>query len=243
MTPALDGSNYAINFFGTSQAVTLSTTNTNDLIVVDIVTTGGPVTSVTASGLTFSPHASAYNSASGVERWTAVASGTLSSETITVNTTSSGVLIVVVFGVSGANTSSPWQVSAVTGENASGGVDPLSISPTAAAFVVGLYQSTITNAPTAGSGFTAILDGSTSGAGICSEYEVVASSGAVSVTLNTGAGNATAGIVDAIAPAGGGASQTPYNPWPQMGPILAQHHKPFSGWTRRFERRHRPLRG
>ena len=161
MTLALDGSIFGVNFAGSSQAVQLTTSNPNDVIIVDILTTGGPVSSVTASGLTFAQRASAYWSSplSGMERWYAVSGGVLSSLSITVDTAVASFLGVLAYGVSGANTSSPFQVSSVTGENGSGGVDPLSISPTGNAFVTAFYGGSSTSTYTPGSGFADVSGG------------------------------------------------------------------------------------
>lgn len=204
MVLALDGSGYGLAFFGNSQAAVLTTTQSNDVIIVDIYTQGGPITSVTAPGLTFAQRASAYLSIVGLERWWAIAASPLSAVSITVNSTTNGNLVPVAYGISGANTSSPFQVASVTAENVSGGVDPLSITTTGAAMVIAAYETQLTPNITAGSGFTPIFDATTAAINTCIEYQIEASAGTVSPTLATGAGMAQAGIVDAIAPASAG---------------------------------------
>ena len=103
------------NFSSTNTGtVTLTTANTNDVIVVAVnsrLATGGPktVSSVTASGLTFVQR-KAYNPSddtpSDLEVWWAIASAALTAEVITVNL--SGTVdgcVIQAFGVTGANVS------------------------------------------------------------------------------------------------------------------------------------------
>jgi hypothetical protein len=106
---ALDGSGFNGGFSGSTASVTLTTGSSPDVIIVFAkaeISSPPTVSSVTASGLTFYHRASiTYSNFHNVEEWYAVASGNLSSVSITV--TFSGTQnygVVLAFGISGANT-------------------------------------------------------------------------------------------------------------------------------------------
>lgn len=220
MALALDGSAHNNSGGASSLGASLTTTNTNDIIIAVATVNGGPVTSVSGGGLTWAKKASGTSdggSSQFLELWYAVAAGTLSGTTITVNQTSSSYITIDVFAISGADTATIWDGAAVTGSGA--GCDPLSISTTNAnAFIIGAYRENSASNPTEGAGFTKI-----SGADFqLAEYKVVSSTqSGLSVTQGTGAGTANAGIAVAVIQAAG-AAPPPYNPWPQRAPILAQ---------------------
>lgn len=193
MALSLDGSGHNAVSAATVN-VALTTANTNDIICVVATTNGGPVTSVTATGLTFALKAlDPPASATDIELWYAVAAATFSGN-ITINTTSSAFLAGDAFGVSGADTATIWDGAAVTGNP-----DPLSISTTNAnTFILGAFRGG-TASPTSGAGWTQI-----SGADFqLTEYQVVSSTqSGLSVTQTTGAGGANGGIAIAIKQAG-----------------------------------------
>lgn len=110
----IDGS--AVNTFSgaSSGTVTLTTANTNDVIVVAVAARNNgsaakTVSNVTASGLTFTPrqtYAPSDDTSSDIEYWYAIASAALTSKVITV--TMSGItaeVLLQAFGINGANVS------------------------------------------------------------------------------------------------------------------------------------------
>lgn len=199
MALALDGSTSNTVTGPASLTLTLSTTSTNDVIVVDIAPNGAPIVSVTSSHLTFTRHAIVGSNPFTLERWYAIAASTLSSEVITVTMTSAGPLLTAfAYGISGANTSSPWD----SGGPQTSGSDPLSITTANAnTMVLATFRMGSTASPTAGSTFTSIAP--IAGFAI-SEYKIVSSIGTYSCTLTTGAGNANGVIVDAVVAASSG---------------------------------------
>ncbi len=114
---AIDGTATASSSTSTC-VMTLTTTSANDMIVVfvtDSVNTD-TVLSVTATGLTFTNRKQLSWGAAGVstaEEWSAPSSGILTSKTITVtmNTQAAYSNRCNVFGISGANTTTPYDVN------------------------------------------------------------------------------------------------------------------------------------
>ena len=201
---ALDGSSatHSANVFSVN--LTLTTSSANDLIVVDAASNGSGLTAsgVTATGLTFTKHSS-FGVSQTIERWSAVASSALSGVTITVTQTNQDFLAVTAYGISGANTSSPWDSG-----GPQTGTDPISITTVNAnTMVIGTYKMNSTASPTAGTGFTQIAADASSFH--MSEYKIVSATGTYSVTLGTGAGDSQAGIVDAVVKATGGGPTCP----------------------------------
>ena len=220
-----DGS--ATGTFSTTNSgtITLSTTNPDDLIVVEETNEDGPnavmltVSSVTASGLTFAQRSSVTLGAptyQDTEVWWAVATSALASTVIRVTlagTTDDASL--VAFGVSGANTTSPWDANAALPAAATG--NP-STTPTVSGvstsnpndMILG-FQGNGNNAgvvavsETAGSGFTLIRDVTNNGAAnaddASAEYETVSTAqSGISVGFGTamGTNNYWMIIADAI---------------------------------------------
>lgn len=187
----------------------LSTSNTNDLIVVDIEINGGGFNaseiSVTSPTLgTFTLHADDHTSSDAIFRFYAVASGLLSNEVLTIHLGSlerGGFMSAIAYAISNANTSSPFDSGGpVVGTSAGSGVDPLSITPVNAyTMIVGTYrESTVANtAGLNGSAYTQI--GAITGGYLLTEYDVVFATGTYAVAQNGSAtGNANGGIIDAI---------------------------------------------
>lgn len=191
---------HAVNGSTTSLAANITTTLSNCIVCCVVTCNGGPIVSVTASGLTFSHQAdNGNNDHDRIELWTAVAASTQSAVSITATQTNAGQYMVMdVFAFSGTDTSSTFDGSPVTGNP-----DPLSISTSVAdTVIVGCYRVN-TASPTAGTGFTAV-----SGADFqLTEYKIVSSTQtSLSVTVGTGVGTANGGVVVALkaAAAGGG---------------------------------------
>lgn len=168
MALALDGSAKGNSGSSSAFSLSLTTANTNDLICM-VSLTSDVVNSVTAAGLTFTLAPGFPNGASGniLTLFTAPSSGTLSALSITANIASSAFITMAVFGISGANTSSSFDASAIKTTNAS--ASPLSLNTTAAnTFILGIFDD---NAG-AGSGFTDI---GAPGNFLCAEYQIVSS--------------------------------------------------------------------
>ncbi len=198
-TLSADGS--ATGTFSTTNSgtVTLSTTNANDVIVVEETNENGPnaavltVSSVTASGLSFAQRSSFTLGAptyQDAEVWWAVASSPLASTVITVTisgTTDDASL--VAFGVSGANTASPWDPNISLPATATGSPSTTptvnGVSTTNANDIILGFQGNGNNAgafavsETAGAGFTLIQDVANNGAvnadDASAEYQTVSS--------------------------------------------------------------------
>jgi hypothetical protein len=114
---ALDGDVVGYDKTGSTPSVSLTTSSANDVIIVLVstsVSSGSPPTVLSIS----SPHVSWESSARGTggdgatdyEEWYGIASSALSSETITVHLSSSPAddSTITAFGISGANTASPF---------------------------------------------------------------------------------------------------------------------------------------
>ena len=208
--PALtvDGSTTGSFTSANSGSATLTTTMTNDIIVVTVAnenTANGvlrTVSSVTSTGLSFAHRSTAsINSSpySDTEVWWAYAPGVLSSATITVTLTGSiDDASIVAFGVNGANTASPWDPNVSLPKTATGtssGNPTVSAVSTTSAndMLLGLNGDTLAGAgtpsvETAGSGYTLIktqVNGGGSGASeAAAEYKVVsATQSSVSVAF------------------------------------------------------------
>lgn len=147
MTLSIDGSNKGNFTSGTSsQTVSLSTTNANDIIVVLVgyeinASSGAPTVSSVSdtAGLTWhrrgGAHATTNNKDCVLDCWWAYSSGTLSSDTITVtlsgNVDNGAVVACGVSGVPSANYSAPWDTNAalpVTGTGTVSGINQVTIA-------------------------------------------------------------------------------------------------------------------
>ena len=202
MALALDGSVAGNSSSAGSLGVSLTTSNSDDVICVLATVNGGPVTSVTATGLSFTKRANVGVSASSqIELWTAVAASTLSSLTITVAQTSSSFITVCAFGVSGADTSTIW--------DSNGGLPATSTSAASITtdnddcFLIGGMRTAGPSPSLPGAGWTAISVANFQVA----EYQII-SSAASSVAVTKGDGGTANGIIgDAIIAAAGGGFQ------------------------------------
>lgn len=207
MALALDASVSGNSGSSGSFQVTITTTVAACVLLAFITTNGGPVTGITDSaGLTWT-HRATGRSVGGEtnELWYAIAASQVTSDIITVATTSANFITVHAFAVSGADTASPFDGTAVTDGTAP--ADPLSISTTNAdTMIIGGFRFSGTGSPTAGTGFTSIA---ALAAGFqLAEYQIVAATQTnLDVTVGTGVGDSGGGIADAIkaAAAGGGA--------------------------------------
>lgn len=238
MTIALDGTpGHNSNSAGSPITASLTTSVAADVLVLfATINNGHTGTSVTDnSGVTaaWSLRKRNTNGNSILEEWSTTATGILSGATVTVNSNAGGgdFQTIDVFGVSGANTSSPFD----SGGPISGNSDPQSITTANANTMLIGGARLATQNPTQGAGYTKI-----SGADFqLTEYQAVSSANTYSVTVGTGVGTADGMIVDAIVQAsGGGGATTSYGNMTMMG---VGHHKGV-GWTPLLDRRARVFR-
>ena len=201
-TPAVDGSN--INTFtGTTGSVTLTTSEPNDLIYVAVATNSNPSIAISGGGLAWNSRATAFTGNGQVETFYAVASGTLSSASITTTLGASQPAVILAFGISGANTVSPFDATAQTavGNNNNPSV---TVSPSGSNdFLIGALYLKSNPALSAGTGFT-LLTSAADGNHLTGAADVMsaAPSGSQSVSFSyTGGSQQWAIIGDAVKPA------------------------------------------
>jgi len=221
---ALDGSNYADGASATLTA-TISTTHANDVIIVIVygqnTQTGtyrtiSSLTDTGSAGLSFTAR-STYKEVSNAggnsmftQIWYAIASSTLSNEPIKLTWSSAPSLwgFLDVFGVSGANTASPFDSASLPNFPSVNNYPSVSTN-NADDFIYGLENTASTSAPTSGSGFVGITTG-VANSYTASEYKLVTSTqNALSITWGSNNNNdENMGWGDAIK-AGTGCSNAP----------------------------------
>lgn len=213
MALALDGHATGSWSSGTTITATLTTTNTNDVIVAVVGTVGNvtiTVTSISATGVTWNGSARktlAFSSHGDLEIWYGTAAANLSAVTITVNLSGSTLSAgnVNVFGVSGANTGSISDANAslpATGTGASGTAPTVTGVSTSNAndMIIGGCGIAGNTTETAGTNFTLIDGAGHNNESTANEYQVVsATQSSISVAFGTAAVGGNWGmIVDAI---------------------------------------------
>ena len=174
----------------------MTTANANDVIILNIAENGTTVSTISdTAGLTWTLKAVA-GSASGTPlyQYYAIAPNALSADTITVNFT--GVQPYVdlnAFGISGANTSSPFDTNtSLPGTSASGTVSATTSSANDLIFAT--YRFGSTSSPNSGSGWNTI---NASGNYYLSEYQIVSATQA-GLVATASAADENGGIVDAV---------------------------------------------
>jgi hypothetical protein len=178
---AIDGSAQASGI-ASSHSLSLTTTSSPDVIYLSVViqATGATVSSVSdTAGLTWKTRASITTGDIPTYTWYAIAGSALS-DSITVTVSGTDYFTVIAFGISGADTSSPFDTNTAVPASTSGGTilpEPsVSISTTGTndmiIGIVGLF-----NSPTAtpGSGFTTIQATSAQTPSSLAEYQIVSS--------------------------------------------------------------------
>lgn len=209
---SLDGHANGGTASGTSFTVTLTTTSPNDIVIVHAYSSAGAVQSVTSAHLTFTDRKPINAVSHFMSEWYAVASSALSAEVITVSfgattVTASG----VAFGVSGANTASPFDPASGFPYTSSGASSAPSVTGIATSYVndltIGLEGNSGSSANTAGTlgGVSMALadQGTTSGARTDAEYLAVSSlQSSATMTFGTSVTNWIM-FSDALAPASG----------------------------------------
>lgn len=109
-TFALDGTPQQAHSGGTaSQALpAFSNSACNQIAYVDIITNGGPVTGVTSANATWSKRTNTINGSTTHELWFAKPAAALTSEVVTVATTTSAFFTAYIFAFSGSHIASPF---------------------------------------------------------------------------------------------------------------------------------------
>lgn len=208
MALAPEGTPVHINASGVStlSLPAFSTSNPSQAFVSAVVNSAN-VSSISGAGLTWSNRALIGGIFDRIELWTARASGSLSSQTMTVVLSGSASFITLdLFAFSGQDTSTIFDANVSIPKTQAS--DPISVNTTNANdVVIACYRPNAS--PTAGAGFTLISGADFAGI----EYKIVsAPQTGLSCTLTSGAGQANGGIVDALMAASGGAST--------FGPII-----------------------
>lgn len=191
---SLDGSNANNVVGGTSQTITLTTTKTNDIIVVCAVAGSSTVSGVSdTSGLTWTHRGTNTTSGQRLETWWALATGTLSGDTITITYGASNTYEVIVFAVNGAHTAGPWDTNAgLPATSGFAGAPSISTS-NANDFIFGYITGASGLSP--GAGWTTLKLFSFS----FTEYQIVSSTqSGLSANYSGGSGTVQSGIGDAI---------------------------------------------
>ena len=184
---ALDGDVVGYDKTGSTPSVSLTTSNANDVIIVLVSTSVSSGSPPKVSSIS-SPHVSWKSSARGTggdgvtnyEEWYGIASSALSSEAITVHLSGSPAYgsTIVAFGISGANTASPFDSHSglPAWASGSGGSPSVSISTSNANdFIFGVE---VRGCPSAnGAAYSTIVsDGCKANyADVFAEYQIVSS--------------------------------------------------------------------
>jgi hypothetical protein len=225
---------------------TLTTITGSGLIVAAVTSNQfAGIASVTAPGLTFAlrEQITGTGGLNCISIWTAPYTSNFSG-VITATQVDSGAIVMWVWGVGGAATSSSFDTGAgIPGSSKTAALP--SITTTNANDFVYSVNSLDTATDTAGSGWT-LLTPATGFTLI--QFQITSATGTFSPTTGT-SDNTNGSVIDAIVAAtgggGGGGNFVPHTPWPQIGPLLAQKRKQV-GWATFFDPRRRvqrPSRG
>lgn len=222
---AIDASGPTTAIFSTasSGAVNVTTTSANDIIILVVSSENGTVRTVSTvtdvAGLTWAKRSGRTTSTVDLEVWWALSTGALSADTITV--TLSGATddaSLIAYGVSGANTASPWDAN-VSLPATSSASNPPSVggvsTSSANAMILGFCGDDKTTTQTSGAGYTLIATrlngGGIQASSVASEDQVVsATQSGITVAFGslTSSGDSVA-IADALVQASAGAAARP----------------------------------
>ncbi len=202
---ALDGNGFSSRPFEstTSTSVTLTTANANDVIILDIVQNGTTVSSVSdTADLVWHQRAVAGSGSDTIYEYYAIAPNALSADAITVNFAGTASYVDLnAFGISGANTSSPFDTSVpATPASSTGAVTTSNAND----LIFAAYRFSTDATPSAGSSWTAI---NASGGYYLSEDQIVSATQAGLVATASTA-DENGGIVDAVVQATAAAPTT-----------------------------------
>ena len=194
-TPAIDGTSAVGGSSSGSLSLNLTTTQSNDVIVVvgggTNTSTAGTNLTVSGCSLTWTRWEYAYDFASReVDLWYAIASSPLSACTIT-ETVAGGTWLVTgmtAMGISGANTSTPFDPNGASSGIAHGASSTPTVSGISTSnahdILIGGVVAAGSGPPTAGSGFTQLWNSGAVTPVLASEYEVVsATQSGISLTF------------------------------------------------------------
>lgn len=192
---------------GTTITITISTSLTNDVLIVFTQCNGTYVTGVTSTSL--GAWTSRENSGSGnsnhISEYYAKAATALTSEALTITTSGTCTFdTAVVFAVNGSTFSSPFDSNVSIPEIGTTSGNPTFSTTSANTMVISSQRFGSTATPTPGSGWTSLY-GPTSGFGL-SMYEVFSSAQSGTTAL-TSATDQNGWIVDALVAAGGPTKQ------------------------------------
>ncbi len=196
-------------------ATALTTSTAGDVIylIFNSVTTPttNPPTVTDTSGLTWGLRATASNTGGIEYTYYAIAAGTLSADTITVHALDSGTSgTIYVFGISGANTVTPFDPHAgIPATAMSGGPSPFTASITtsnANDMIIGAAQGSATALSVVAPNLAIDSQNFATAPISADSYEVVSSTGTYTVSFATGGVAAEEVIADAVQAAGAGPS-------------------------------------
>jgi Cadherin-like len=220
--PTLDGHAHGTHSSGGNLTVALTTSLTNDIIVVmvynELNAGAAAVSSVTSPGLTFAKRSSSNGSANGsLEVWWALSAAALTAATITVAFAATyDDASCVAFGVNGCNTVAPWDSNvslpahaSFTSGSSTPAVTGVSTTQSNDFLIAAIGSVSGTNYNTAPSGWSLIDNAANGGGTFTSELDgigkgVTSTQSSVTVTgaeTMTSAGATTVGgemIVDAL---------------------------------------------
>lgn len=204
MAITIDGKDHVVGFSGTTRLLTLTTTQSNDYIMVAAVTNSFGIASVVGSSLgAFTMIETALRGGtSSVQVWAKFAASPLTSEVITITQNDDNFMTCDGWAVSGTGqTSLVWTTNSpqkVVNSSAN-----VSITTTEAASVVFGAHAVNDDGVTQGSGFTLIY-----GAGYAlTQYKELSAPG--TTTITTGGTTLQASIATAIPIGGGGPGLSP----------------------------------
>lgn len=208
MALSLNGSGHLTSTTGSAPTITLSNMSAGDVIIVDAgFTSAGTLTSLSATGITFDGSRHANNGAN--DRWRGVANSSGTNVVVTINFNTSNTTVANVYAISGANTSSSFDLGGPQTYSGvpSDGTGKTITTQSQNTMAIGFFIMNSTQNPTAdtGNGFVLI-----SGADFyCTEYKILNSAQQLTFTLGTGAGDSRGSILDAVVAA---AVAAPPNP-------------------------------
>ncbi|HEV3341909.1 MAG TPA: hypothetical protein VG125_16195, partial [Pirellulales bacterium] len=154
-TLAIDGNNTSTAAWATSSNVTLTTSNPNEVIILDI-DSGATVGSVSdTAGLTWQQRGVASVNGSFLYEYYAIAPTELSADSVTVSFSGWTSSVLNAFSIVGANTSSPFGTNASLPGTSSGSTVSTTTS-NANDLIFATYNSYGTATPSAGSGWTTL---------------------------------------------------------------------------------------
>jgi hypothetical protein len=172
----------------------LSTTFSNDVVYVVLVTQGGPGLNITGGGLTFTRRATLLGGGNTIEIWSAVASSPLSSAVFTCTSTAGPAFFTAVtFAFSGAHSASPFDANgAIPSTFASGAGVTITTSNANDILIAASANSPAIDAP-----YTRLSPAAEANF-LSVGYQIVSATQSASPVTWAGAANSAVAAVDAI---------------------------------------------